>query len=145
MAGRRKKREGVKGRKLEAVELGEVPMTPMIVVVFLLLIYFLMTMQPLAVIAHLDVYTPSSDAQRATQQDPPSLIRIGVHRDGYTFDGTAVGEGNLETFLEVLARASKTQSVLIICDGASPHGRLVRVLDLCAKFGLTNLSVVSGG
>lgn len=144
MARRRKKREGAKGRRIETEEHGEVPMTPMIDVVFLLLIYFLLTMQPQNVVAHLDVYAPSSERTPPTQKDPPSLIRIGIYSDGYTFDDASVDKANLETFLSVLARASKTQSVLIICDVNARHGRLVGVLDLCAKHGLTNLSVVSG-
>ena len=144
MARRRNKRERARGRKAETEEHGEVPMTPMIDVVFLLLIYFVMTLQPLDVIAHLDAYTPSSEKTAPTRNDPPSLIRIGVYAEGYTFDDAPVDEANLDTFLSVLARASKTQSVLIICDLDSRHGRLIRVLDMCAKHGLTNLSVVSG-
>ena len=145
MARRRKKREGVKGRKVETDEHGEVPMTPMIDIVFPLLIYFLWTYQSLDVVAHLDVYTPSSERTATTPRDPPSLIRIGVYAHGYTFDETPVDEANLDTFLTLLARASKTQSVLIICDLESGHGRLIKVLDMCAKYGLTNLSVASGG
>lgn len=122
---------------------GEVPMTPMIDVVFLLLIYFVMTMEPVPIFAHLDVYTPSADRSQQPPRDPPSLIRIGVYADGYTFDGVSVPFAQLEGYLLRLAEASTTQSVLIQCALDSPHGHLVRLLNVCAKHGLRNLSVVS--
>lgn len=119
-------------------------MTPMIDVVFLLLVYFVMTLQPTDLFAHLNVFTPSAEAATEAPKDPPSLIRIGVNPGGYTFDGLVVSSTQLESFLARLASASKTQSVLITCSVDSRHGRLVAVLNMCAKFELDNLSVVSG-
>ena len=130
-------------RRRQPMEEGEIPMAPMIDVVFLLLIYFVMTMEPIDIFAHLNVYTPSSDTPPKEQKDPPSLIKIGIYPDGYTFDGVVVDFERLDGFLERLARASKTQSVLIQCGSDSRHGGLVRVLNSCAKYELTNLSVVS--
>jgi biopolymer transport protein ExbD len=122
---------------------GGIPITPMIDVVFLLLIYFIATLEPIPIFAHLNVYTPSSDAPpKEKPVDPPSLIRIEVHAEGYIFDGVPVSENQLDGFLGTLARASKTQSVLIMCSLSAPHGRLVKVLDFCAKHGLTNLSIM---
>jgi biopolymer transport protein ExbD len=119
-------------------------MTPMIDVVFLLLIYFVMTMQPLDIFAHLEVYAPSSDAPpREQPRDPPSLIRIGVYSDGFTFDESVVTLEQVDRYLSMLASASATQSVIILCATNSYHGNLVQVLNICAKYGLTNLSVVS--
>ena len=119
-------------------------MTPMIDVVFLLLIYFIMTLEPVPLFAHLNVFAPSADAPPPENTEkPPEVIRIGVYSDGYTFDGTPVMERQLDRFLNTLARASKTQTVLILCAVDSTHGSLVRLLNLCAKHGLTNLSVVS--
>ena len=130
-------------RRRQPMEEGEIPMAPMIDVVFLLLIYFVMTMEPIDIFAHLNVYTPSSDTPPKEQKDPPSLIKIGIYPDGYTFDGVVVDFERLDGFLERLARASKTQSVLIQCGSDSRHGGLVRVLNSCAKYELANLSVVS--
>jgi biopolymer transport protein ExbD len=102
-----------------------------------------MTMEPTPIFAHLDVFTPSSDRSQQPPKDPPSLIRIGVHGDGYTFDGVSVPFAQLDGFLSRLAQASTTQSVLIQCALDSPHGNLVQLLNVCAKYGLSNLSVVS--
>lgn len=120
-----------------------IPMTPMIDVVFLILIYFVFTMEPIDIYAHLNVYTPSSDAPPKEKIDPPSLIRIGVYPDAYTFDDVPVTFNQLDGFLERLAKAKKDQSVLVQCGLGSRHGSLVRVLNSCAKYELRNLSVVS--
>jgi hypothetical protein len=36
-----------------------------------------------------------------------------------------------------------TQTVLIMCSGFAPHESLIRVLDICSKYSLSNLSVIS--
>ena len=136
------KKRGARKRDQNSAEI-EVPMAPMIDVVFLLLIYFVMTIQPLEVPAHLEVLTPSSDQAAQEQADPPSLIRIGIHSEGFTFDGSAVNLHLMERFLGTLSNASMTQSVLIECAVDSSHGRLIQILNLCTKYHLKNLSVVS--
>ena len=82
----------------------DVPMAPMIDVVFLLLIYFVMTIQPVEVAAHLEVLTPSSDLAPREQEDPPSLIRIGIYSDGFTFDDSTVNLDLMESFLSTCCR-----------------------------------------
>ena len=137
----RSKKRGKRKRDLRSDEI-EVPMAPMIDVVFLLLIYFVMTIQPIEVPAHLDVLTPSSDLATKEQAEPPSLIRIGIYSDGFTFDGSTVNLHLMERFLGTLSKASMTQSVLIQCAVDSPHGSLIQILNLCAKYNFKNLSVV---
>ena len=138
----RPKKRGKRKRDLRSDEI-EVPMAPMIDVVFLLLIYFVMTIEPLEVTAHLEVLTPSSEQAPQEQADPPSLIRIGIYSDGFTFDGSSVNLDLMERFLGTLSKASTAQSVLIQCAVDSPHGSLIQILNLCVKYNLQNLSVVS--
>ena len=138
----RSEKRGRRKRDLRSDEI-DVPMAPMIDVVFLLLIYFVMTIQPVEVAAHLEVLTPSSDSAPREQADPPSLIRIGIYSDGFTFDDSTVNLDLMESFLSTLSKASSTQSVLIQCAVDSPHGSLIQILNLCAKYTLKNLSIVS--
>jgi biopolymer transport protein ExbD len=131
-------------KRRDEEEEAEIPMAPMIDVVFLLLIYFIMTLEPIPIFANLNVFTPSTDAPPKVQPDkPPEVIRIGVYSDGFTFDEISVTERQLDNFLRTLSRASKTQTVLILCATDSKHGSLVRLLNICAKYEMTNLSVVS--
>ncbi|OQA26032.1 MAG: biopolymer transport protein ExbD [Verrucomicrobia bacterium ADurb.Bin345] len=131
-----------KRRKSEAPA-PELPMTPMIDVVFQLLIYFLVTIQPRDVLAHLDVFRPSPDQRQQEQQEKPKMIRILVFPDGYTINDRPVDVSELDRLLTRLAGIDRNQTILITCTAASQHERLVRVLDLCAKNRLVNLSVVS--
>lgn len=129
-------------RKRAQLPAADLPMTPMIDVVFQLLIYFLVTIQPRDVLAHLDVFRPSPDT-RQQQQEKPKMIRIVVFPDGYTINDRPVESDELDRLLTRLAAIDPNQTILITCTAASHHERLIKVLDLCAKNKLTNLSVVS--
>lgn len=118
-------------------------MTPMIDVVFQLLIYFLVTIKPIDVIAHLDVFRPSPEAKQEKPEQPPKMIRIAIFPDGFTINDRAVPLSELDRLLGKLAAIDTTQTILIMCTADSPHKGLIQVLDLCAKTGLVNLSVVS--
>jgi len=134
----------LKRKEKEGQEPTELQMTPMIDVVFQLLIYFLVTFETPDVLAQLDVFRPSPDSQPKEQQDPPKMIQINIFPDGFSINARPVTLEELDTLLTKLAAIDTGQTVLITAGSASEHGDLIRVLDLCAKTGLTNLSVVSG-
>lgn len=74
---------------------------------------------------------------------PPKLIRINIFADAFTINEKPVVLNELDRLLDKLAELDPDQTILIMCAGLAPHERLIEVLDLCAKAGLTNLSVVS--
>lgn len=126
----------------------EAPMTPMIDVVFQLLIYFLVTFSTPDVLAHLDISRPAPDKSQTEQRTPPKMIRVNIYAEGglengYSLNGRTLARTELASILERLAGFSKNQTVLITCAGRSEHAKLVGVLDLCAASGLNKLSVVS--
>ena len=121
----------------------EVSMTPMIDVVFQLLIYFLVTFTTPDVLAHLDISRPAPDKTQTEQRTPPKMIRVNIYADGFSLNGRAVSRTELHSILNRLASFSKTQTVLITCAGESEHAKLIDVLDICAESGLSKLSVVS--
>lgn len=116
-------------------------MTPMIDCVFQLLIFFIISLKPEDVIAHLDVNRPASDASATTQKI--DILQVGIYAEGYTLNDRTVSYATLEGMLTRLSNISKTQTVVIKCALESPHKMLVEVLDLCSKLGLKNLSVMS--
>lgn len=132
-----------KSRVTKIEEASEIPMTPMIDVVFQLLVYFIFTMKPMDVVAHLDVFRPSPEKQSEQTEVPPKLIRIAIYPDGYMINDRRVRVAELDSLIQRLASFDKNQTIMIMCTALSEHRRLVHVLDLCAKSGLTNLSVVS--
>jgi biopolymer transport protein ExbD len=126
----------------------EAPMTPMIDVVFQLLIYFLVTFSTPDVLAHLDISRPAPDKSPTEQRTPPKMIRVNIYAEGglengYSLNGRTLSRTELASILERLSGFSKNQTVLITCAGSSEHAKLIGVLDLCAASGLNKLSVIS--
>ena len=129
--------------KLSDDDVAEIPMTPMIDIVFQLLIYFLVTIKPIDVMAHLDVYRPSPESQKQQSEVPPNLIKITIFDKGFMINDRLVSLQGLASLLDKLADLDPNQTILIMCTAMSPHEHLVEVLDLCARAGLNNLSVIS--
>lgn len=122
----------------------EVELTPMIDVVFQLLIFFIVTLKPIDVIGHLDVFRPAPDPNARPEQKLDDMIRITVRADGlYLLNQRKMNLPALEKSLQKASARSSTQTMLIQCAEASRHSYLVRVLDVCAKVGLTNISVAT--
>lgn len=136
MAGKRKK------RAREQVIEGP-PMTPMIDVVFQLLIYFIVTIKPIDISAHLDVFKPSAQSPPPTSAVPPKMIQIKIFSGALFMNERSVDLQGLGGILRKLGAISQTQTVVIMCARDSEHEQLIDVLDRCAQAGLNNLSVVS--
>ncbi len=132
-----------KKKKSGMMEGAEVEMTPMIDVVFQLLIYFVVTIQPVDVSARLDAFRPAAGTPPPDSETPPRMIQIQIHRDALIMNGRSVDMASLISILERLAEISRTQTVLISCSRESRHEQLVQILNHCARVGLNNLSVTS--
>lgn len=130
-------------RKRSEMPAGQLEMTPMIDVVFQLLIYFIVTIKPIDVITNLDVFRPAPDKTTPKDQPPPNLVRVGVYQDGYTVNDVPASPELLDAALAKMAAIDAGQTIMITVSAISEHGMLVRALDLCAKNGLRSLSVVS--
>lgn len=131
-----------KRKGMDAPE-GELEMTPMIDVVFQLLIYFIVTIKPVDVVTNLDVFRPAPDKNAPKDAPPPQLLRLGIYQDGYTLNDNPVSLERLDERLAKMASIDASQTIMITVSANSEHGRLVKALDLCAKNGLKSLSVVS--
>jgi biopolymer transport protein ExbD len=128
------------GKKISG-ELAQLDMTPMIDVVFQLMIFFIVTLKQEDILAHLDVNRPKGDNKPPTEM--PQLLEVMVYNKGFVMNGTPLNVADLEARLGKLASISKTVSVVIKCTADSPHAFLMQLLDICAKSELTNLSVFS--
>lgn len=130
-------------KKVQQQPGGEVEMTPMIDVVFQLLIYFVVTIKPVDVSAHLDVFRPSGRPPPSDKPPPPKMLRIQIFKGALVLNDRSVDLPRLTQVLIKLGKLSSTQTVMIMCARDSRHEDLIDVLDRCSKAGLTNLSVVS--
>lgn len=132
----KRKRQRKKG------EAAKLEMTPMIDVVFQLLIFFIVTLKQEDILSRLDISRPAPDPSQ-TQETVDDLLTILVGKDAYGLKGRRVGIAELDRQLTRLASFSKDISVVIKCANDSPHSMLIQLLDVCAKAGLTKLSVFS--
>lgn len=122
----------------------EVSMTPMIDVVFQLLIYFLVTFSAADLLSFLDISRPAPEVGKSESPPSADMIRIAVLADGFSINGRTASGEELRTLVGKLASVSKEQTVAVNCADDALHGRLIQVLDWCAENGLSNLAVMSG-
>ncbi|MCL1909375.1 MAG: biopolymer transporter ExbD [Kiritimatiellaeota bacterium] len=122
-------------------------MTPMIDVVFQLLIFFIVTLKQEDINAFTDAMRPQPDPNPQPVVTEPTTILIGpdvrTGRDVLVLNGAPFTEKQLEDRLKRFARMDANTTIIIKCDERSLHGSLVKVLDICTKVGLRQLAVFS--
>lgn len=119
----------------------EIPMSSMIDVVFLLLIYFIVTYQDEIPEAHLAVNLPSPGAPPREEQEPPDLITLEVYPGEFRLRGRTYTLATIERTLRSLAAGSPDYTVMIRVDPQAETRGLITILDICQGVGLRNLNV----
>ena len=117
-------------------------MTPMIDVVFQLMIFFVVTIKQEDIYSKLNANRPAPN-QASSSESTDTQIKIDIGYSGLIFNGRGVRMNELRSNLKQLSATSKNATVLIRCTMDSPHGRLVDVLDACNQYGMRNLSIFS--
>jgi biopolymer transport protein ExbD len=120
----------------------QLEMTPMIDVVFQLLIFFIVTIKQEDIYSMLSASAPAADPT-ASSKVQPNVLNIEINKTGFILRGTPVSKAILEKRLASYAEYDKTVSVVLRCTGDSPHKYLVQTLDICHKLELTNLAIFS--
>lgn len=121
-------------------------MTPMIDVVFQLIIFFVVTMRQEDILSHLDAMAPAGSTN-SNPHEQLDLITIDVYNPrqggiGLMFNQSPVSSlDQLDRSIERAARSSKESTVMLRCTTDSPHRLLVQALDLCNKHGMKNLAI----
>lgn len=136
----------MKKRRAKSENNPKLEMTPMIDVVFQLLIFFIVTLQQEDILSRLDITRPAPDPNPKKVEKIEDLVTIQVYKYGYVLRGRKISAReikDLEQRLSKLSSISTEASIVIKCTGDSPHSHLVQLLDVCAKLGLNNLSVFS--
>lgn len=122
----------------------EVNLTPLIDVVFLLLIFFMVS-TTFTRDTHLSIDLPEADGE--AQQLAPDQIEITVTRGGeYAINGVALVNSKLETLksgLEKTARGSTDVPLIITADSATPHQAVVTAMDAAGQLGFVSLSITT--
>lgn len=122
--------------------LDEAPnLTPMIDVVFLLLIFFMVTTTFLDPERQIDVELPTAESGSEAQQQPDELI-VNVDEDGsIVLEGRTLIYDELVERLKGAALHDPETPITIRGHRRADHQHVVRVMDACGVAGLSNLAV----
>ena len=152
-----------KERKRIELDDAETPMSSMIDVVFLLLIYFIVTQKPIIdeTLLSCDLPTPGGKPPK----NPPTIVPLEVVKiynnpsknpeikkkelNTYLFNkrrwkfNSPSDPIDLRRQLIAMAESDPDQTIIINCGPNALHQKLVQILDACAEAGLTKLNVVN--
>lgn len=121
-----------------------VNLTPLIDIVFLLLIFFMVS-TTFTKENHLSIDLPEASAEPS--ENPPQAIEILISSRGeYSVNDQALINHQLDTLKRGLQKAlngRQTAPVVITADTNTPHGAVVRAMDAAGQLGLVNLSITT--
>lgn len=118
--------------------------TPLIDVVFLLLIFFMVT-TTFNRETRLLVNLPEANAE--STESLPAPLEILVARDGsYSINGRALVNNRIETLmqgLEIESAGDQTLPVLLIADAEASHQSVITAMDGIGQSGFTRLNIAT--
>ena len=122
----------------------EINLTPLIDVVFLLLIFFMVSTTFIGE-SHLSIDLPeasSEDINIVREQ-----IEVSITRQGdFAVNGTALIDTSLESLKDALQQAGNgdnSMPLIIIADAATPHQSVVMAMDAAGQTGFAHLSIAT--
>ena len=133
------------GHKEESVE---VNLTPLIDVVFLLLIFFMVT-TTFDKHARLKVSLPESSTKASQQQSEPLVLSIDA-KGNYFLNERQLVNQQLDTLKQALRKTIsqdnkdfKDVALVLRADANTPHQSVVRAMDAASQLGLSKLSIAT--
>ena len=129
-------------RKKRADAPKEMPMATMIDVVFLLLIYFIVTQKP--IIEETLVHSNLPHGLPSETIGYPLTIDVFKEKgDFYRVMNHSWKPKALFEYLKTISANDPEQPIIINCGSKAKHQKLIKLLDACAAADLTNLNVVN--
>lgn len=120
----------------------EVNLTPLIDVVFLLLIFFMVS-TTFDKQAQIQINLPEAESSEVVETEK-NVIEIGVNKNGTFFvNQEELIKSDVNTLKKMLIKVSQGKTdlpVIISADGLAPHQSVVTVLDVASQLGLTQMT-----
>ena len=127
-------------RRLQPDEETAIDMTPMLDIVFIMLIFFIVTTSFVKE-AGVDINRPAASTGKKT--DSKSLV-VAITKDGAIYiDGNQVDVQTIRPLVEGLRAQDPESAVTVQADDASRTGALIAVMDQIRAAGVTNISVAT--
>ena len=121
----------------------ELNLTPLIDIVFLLLIFFMISTTFIQE-NRLRIQLPAASAQ--AQQQSAELEIVIDARGNYFVDGNKLINQDASTIadaLEILRPASNDPTLLISADASAEHCHVVKVMDVAGRMGFERISIMT--
>ncbi len=122
----------------------EVNLTPLIDVVFLLLIFFMVT-TTFNQQAELRVDLPEASSKEQSIDVEP--IEITIDKSGvYYINGVGLANNEAKTLMQSLqkiANEDMERGVIISADAATPHQAVITAMDTVARLGISKVSIAT--
>ena len=130
----------VRGRLRRERQPAQIDMAPMLDMVFILLIFFLVTTSFVRD-AGVEVNRPTAATAEASQQ---SGMRLGVDARGHIFlDGERIDLRSIRAVTERFLARNPEGSIVIVADKKVPTGLTIKVLDQCRLAGAQRIAVAA--
>ena len=121
-----------------------VELTPLIDVVFLLLIFFMVST---TFIRETQLKIDLPEAEGAPQEVEEGVVELSVSAAGeYAVNNRLLVNGQVQTILRALREVSggdHSRRLIITADASAPHESVVRVMDAAGRLGMTRISITT--
>ncbi len=119
----------------------ELPLTPLIDVIFLLLIFFLVATNFTTKEYDQQVKLPRTGSGNASKQSNDNLV-INLHKDGTIVSGgRVINWQELNTKLTSWRQQSQGKRVLIRSDGEVAYSQVMEIMGLCRELGIEQVDL----
>ncbi len=120
----------------------DITLTPLIDVVFLLLIFFMVS-TTFSRHAQIEIELPEASTEEEEQEEP-EVVEIAIDVKGrYYVNGRQLINSQLVTLKQAMREAAgkrETPPIVISADANTPHQSVVTAMDAARQLGLTHLS-----
>lgn len=127
------------GRRIQE-EADEIPMAPLIDIVFLTLVFFMVTSVYANLESEVDITLPTADTSVLTERQQGEIF-INLRADGtIVLNEREVSVAELDQILQRVATYFPGGAVIIRGDRSADLGRAITILDSCRKADIQNVS-----
>ena len=130
-------------RRSSALRSTGIDLTPMVDVVFLLIIFFMVSTTFITLESGLPVDLPQAQSPQATISDLPTVTI--TPDEGIFLAGVPLSEESLVPTLRTTLNEQGLSVVVLRADRNVPHGTTVRIMDLIKQAGAQRIAIATGG